>query len=123
MVSALGAAGLLKGYKATSHWSVREVLADFGATPTEGRVVRDRNRITGAGVTAGLDFGLTMLAELRDRNYAENVQLLCEYDPQPPFHAGSLESAPPEVRAKMSHLLEGFVGRAHAAAGSLGAKG
>ena len=119
----LGAAGLLKGYKATSHWSVREVLADFGATPTEGRVVRDRNRITGAGVTAGLDFGLTMIAQLRDRNYAENVQLLCEYDPQPPFHAGSLESAPPEVRAKMSHLLEGFVGRAHAAAGSLSAKG
>ena len=119
----LGAAGLLKGYKATSHWSVREVLAEFDAIPTEGRVVRDRNRITGAGVTAGLDFGLTMVAELRDRNYAENVQLLCEYDPQPPFHAGTLESAPPEVRAKMSHLLEGFVGRAHAVAGSLGAKG
>ena len=118
----LGAAGLLKGYKATSHWSAREVLADFGAIPTEGRVVRDRNRITGAGVTAGLDFGLSMVAELRDRNYAENIQLLCEYDPHPPFHAGSPESAPPEVKAKMSHLLEPFVTRAHAVAGSLAAR-
>ena len=108
----LGAAGLLKGYKATSHWSVREVLADFGATPTHERVVRDRNRISGAGVTAGLDLGLTLVAELRDPNYAENVQLLCEYDPQPPFHAGSLETAPPEVKAKMSQLMQGFATRA-----------
>ena len=119
----LGAAGLLKGYKATSHWSARAVLADFGAIPTHGRVVRDGNRITGAGVTAGLDFGLTMVAELRDRSYAEKVQLLCEYDPQPPFHAGSPESAPPEVRDNMSHILESFVSRAHAVVASLTAKG
>jgi putative intracellular protease/amidase len=91
----LGAVGLLKGYKATSHWSVRHVLAGFGAIPTDARVVRDRNRITGAGVTAGLDFGLTMVAELRDRTYAECCQLMSEYDPDPPFSAGSMKTAPP----------------------------
>ena len=61
----LGAAGLLKGYKATSHWSCRDALAGFGAIPTDARVVRDRNRVTGAGVP-GLDFGLTMVADMRD---------------------------------------------------------
>jgi putative intracellular protease/amidase len=115
----LGAAGLLDGYKATSHWAVREVLADFGATPTDQRVVRDRNRITGAGVTAGLDFGLTMVAELRDRNYAESVQLLCEYDPHPPFDSGSLHTAPPEVRDVMSTMLSGVTARARATARAL----
>jgi cyclohexyl-isocyanide hydratase len=64
-----------------------------------------------------------MVAELRDRTYAEKVQLLCEYDPQPPFHAGSFESAPLEVKAKMTHMLESFVTRAHVLAGSLGTKG
>ena len=74
----LGRAGLLKGYKATSHWSCRDALAGFGAIPTDSRVVRDRNRITGAGVTSGLDFVLTMVAALRDRNYAECAQLVTE---------------------------------------------
>ncbi len=115
----LGAAGLLKGYKATSHWAARSVLADFGAIPTEGRVVRDRNRITGAGVTAGLDFGLQLIAELRDANYAENVQLLCEYDPHPLFNAGSLATAPADVRATMSTMLAGFTEKAHAVAKKL----
>ncbi len=105
----LGAAGLLRGYRATSHWAARTVLAGFGAVPTEARVVRDRNRITGAGVTAGLDFGLAMLAEMRGADYAELVQLGCEYDPQPPFAAGSPLSAPPAVRAEMTALLAGFV--------------
>jgi putative intracellular protease/amidase len=109
----LGAAGLLKGYRATSHWSTRDVLADFGAIPTDARVVRDRNRITGAGVTAGLDFGLQMVAELRDATYAQNVELLCEYDPQPPFHSGSMRTASPEVQATMRGMLAGFVSRAH----------
>ncbi|HUI80143.1 MAG TPA: DJ-1/PfpI family protein [Bryobacteraceae bacterium] len=112
----LGAAGLLKGYKATSHWSVRHVLAGFGATPTDARVVRDRNRITGAGVTAGLDFGLTMVAELRDRVYAECCQLMSEYDPDPPFHAGSMKTAPAEVKAPMVQLLAEFVKKAEALA-------
>lgn len=104
----LGKAGLLKGYRATSHWSCRDALAGFGAIPTEARVVRDRNRITGAGVTAGLDFGLTMVAEMRDRTYAECCQLMGEYDPDPPFHAGSLKTAPPEVRKPMEELIAGF---------------
>jgi putative intracellular protease/amidase len=104
----LGAAGLLKGYKATSHWSCRDALARFGAIPTDARVVRDRNRITGAGVTSGLDFGLTMVAEMRDRTYAECTQLMSEYDPQPPFNAGSLKTAPPEAVKPMMELIAGF---------------
>ncbi|WP_414441884.1 DJ-1/PfpI family protein [Burkholderia sp. 22PA0106] len=104
----LGAAGLLDGYKATSHWSVRHVLSEYGAIPTEARVVRDRNRVTGAGVTSGLDFGLTMLAELRGRSYAECTQLITEYDPEPPFNAGSLQTAPPAVAVAVKQLLAGF---------------
>ncbi|AMV48237.1 DJ-1/PfpI family protein [Paraburkholderia caribensis] len=108
----LGAAGLLKGYKATSHWSCRNALAGFGAIPTDARVVRDRNRITGAGVTAGLDFGLTMVAELRSRFYAECTQLVSEYDPHPPFSAGSMKTAPAKVKADMVELLAGFTKKA-----------
>ncbi len=112
----LGAAGLLKGYRATSHWSCRDALAGFGAIPTAQRVVRDRNRITGAGVTAGLDFGLTMVAELRDPTYAQCCQLVSEYDPDPPFHAGSLETAPPEVSEPMTRMLAEFRAKAEALA-------
>jgi cyclohexyl-isocyanide hydratase len=107
----LGAAGLLRGYRATSHWAALETLSDVGATPVSERVVRDRNRITGAGVTAGLDFGLTMVAELRDRLYAEGTQLGCEYDPDPPFNAGSLRTASPEVREIMQSMYASFPGR------------
>ncbi len=78
--------------------------------------MRDRNRITGAGVTAGLDFGLTMVAEMRDRTYAECCQLMGEYDPDPPFHAGSLKTAPPEVRKPMEELIAGFKQQAQALA-------
>lgn len=114
----LGAAGLLKGYKATSHWSCREALAGFGAIPTEARVVRDRNRITGAGVTAGLDFGLAMVAELRDQTYAECTQLMSEYDPDPPFNAGSMKTAPPKVKAAMIQMAVDFTKKAEALAGA-----
>jgi len=93
----LGAAGLLKGYKATSHWAVRDTLAGFGATPVDARVVVDRNRITGGGVTAGIDFGLTILAKLRGDDAAKLTQLAMEYDPQPPFNCGSPKSAGPEI--------------------------
>lgn len=104
----LGAAGLLKGYKATSHWAARDTLTEFGATPVDARVVKDRNRITGAGVTAGLDFGLQMLAEMRDRTYAEGVQLMCEYDPHPPFNAGSIHTAPLHVKAMIGAMVAPF---------------
>ncbi|MEQ1598634.1 MAG: DJ-1/PfpI family protein [Methylotenera sp.] len=93
----LGAAGLLKGYKATSHWSTLDTLSKLGATPVNQRVVTDRNRITGGGVTAGLDFGLSIIAKLRNQTYAEAVQLYLEYNPQPPFNAGSVATAPKEV--------------------------
>ena len=116
----LGGAGLLKGYRATSHWSCRDALAGFGAIPTEARVVHDRNRITGAGVTSGLDFGLTMVAELRDRTYAECTQLMSEYDPHPPFEAGSLRTAPPEAVKPMMELVAGFSGQAKALAAAYG---
>ena len=112
----LGAAGLLDGYRATSHWSCRDALAGFGAFPTDARVVHDRNRVTGAGVTSGLDFGLTMVAELRDKTYAECTQLMSEYDPHPPFNAGSLKTAPPEAVKPMVELIAGFKKQAEALA-------
>ena len=106
----LGAAGLLKGYRATSHWAVRDTLRDFGAEPVEGRVVVDRNRISGGGVTAGIDFGLVVLAKLRGDDAAKLTQLAMEYDPEPPFNAGSPNSAGPALVAQalsfMSAALE-----------------
>lgn len=93
----LGAAGLLKGYKATAHWTMVEELAWFGAEPVFERVVRDRNRLTGAGVTSGIDFGLTLLSILRGEEAARASQLIIEYDPDPPFAGGSPKSAPPEL--------------------------
>ncbi|MFC4254577.1 DJ-1/PfpI family protein [Croceibacterium xixiisoli] len=104
----LGKAGLLRGYKATSHWSCRDTLSGFGAIPTDARVVRDRNRITGAGVTSGLDFGLAMVAELRGQTYAECTQLMSEYDPDPPFNAGSMSSAPEAVKQQMIMMAADF---------------
>lgn len=93
----LGAAGLLRGYKATSHWAAREALRAFGAEPVEARVVVDRNRITGGGVTAGIDFGLVLLAKLRGDDAAKLTQLAMEYDPEPPFDAGSPWTAGPAI--------------------------
>lgn len=97
----LGAAGLLKGLKATSHWSARDLLARFGAMPTPGRVVRDGRVITAGGVTAGIDFGLTIIAELCGDEAAQACQLQLEYAPAPPFDAGTPETAPPEVVARL----------------------
>ena len=95
----LGAAGLLKGYRAATHWSWREYLAMFGAEMVPERVVVDRNRVTGGGVTAGIDFALTLMAEVRSAEFAKAVQLSLEYDPAPPFDAGSPEKAGPELVA------------------------
>lgn len=104
----LGAAGLLKGYKATSYWDTRDVLKELGAIPTKGRVVTDRNRITGGGVTAGIDFGLKLVSLLTSRVYAEAVQLYLEYDPQPPFNAGSPEKAQPLARQFLKDMFAGM---------------
>jgi len=93
----LGAAGLLQGKRATSHWAYRDLLEKFGAIPTPGRVVRDGNLFTGGGVTAGIDFALTMVAELASPAQAQAIQLQIEYSPAPPFDAGTPESAPPEI--------------------------
>ncbi len=107
----LGAAGLLKGYKATSHWAAREGLRGFGAEPVDARVVVDRNRITGGGVTAGIDFGLVVLARLRGEDAAKLTQLAIEYDPEPPFDAGSPKAAGPAiVEQAMSFMAAHFAG-------------
>ncbi|MDX6356518.1 MAG: cyclohexyl-isocyanide hydratase [Streptomyces sp.] len=95
----LGAAGLLRGYRATTHWAGIDVLALFGAEYAEGRVVVDRNRITGGGVTAGLDFGLVVLAQLLGEDAAKMTQLMMEYAPAPPFDAGTPQTAGPELTA------------------------
>lgn len=89
----LGAAGLLKGYRATTHWAWHDYLALFGAEPVRARTVVDRNRVTGGGVTAGIDFALTLTALLKGEDHARMLQLAFEYDPSPPFDAGSPETA------------------------------
>jgi cyclohexyl-isocyanide hydratase len=97
----LGAAGLLKGYRAATHWTAMDFLGAFGATPTRTRVCVDRNRITGGGVTAGIDFALTLVSIMVDRATAEAIQLRLEYNPAPPFNAGSPDTAPPELLARI----------------------
>lgn len=95
----LAAAGLLDGYRAATHWSAVEALALFDVTVSRERVCIDRNRMTGGGVTAGIDLGLTVVSRLVDRQAAESIQLRIEYNPAPPFNAGSLDTAPAEVVA------------------------
>jgi putative intracellular protease/amidase len=104
----LGQAALLKGYSATSHWAARDLLPLYGATPVDKRYVIDRNRITGAGVTAGIDLGLAFAEMRRGRDYAEAVQLLAEYDPQPPFMAGTPEKAGPKTTVMMQEMFTDF---------------
>jgi transcriptional regulator GlxA family with amidase domain len=101
----LGAAGLMRGYKATSHWAACELLPLFGAERTEGRVVTDRNRISGGGVTAGIDFGLVLLAKLRGDHVAKMTQLMLEYDPHPPFDVGTPEGAGPAMTQQVAKMF------------------
>ena len=121
----LGAAGLLDGYRAATHWAARDLLPLFGAEPAAERVVIDRNRITGGGVTAGIDFGLTLLAEVFGDHVAKTTQLLMEYDPAPPVQAGNIDAAGPEIATaalsvlgpvaeKSMAALERWIGRSDA---------
>lgn len=102
----LGAAGLLDGYRATTHWAFTELLADWGAIYTPGRVVVDRDRITGGGVTAGLDFGLTLAAALAGAQVAKSIQLGLEYNPAPPFASGHPDVAEPALVAAVRERLQ-----------------
>jgi cyclohexyl-isocyanide hydratase len=105
----LGAAGLLKGYRATSHWIAAHMLTEFGATPVAERVVFDRNRITGAGVTAGLDMALAVVKMLRGEEYTKMVALLAEYSPAPPVRAGSPREAGPKVANMLRDMYKDWI--------------
>jgi cyclohexyl-isocyanide hydratase len=115
----LGQAGLLRGKRATCHWAGMESLPLFGAIPVSERVVTDGAITTGAGVSAGLDFGLALIGRLRGHNYARAIQLQAEYAPKPPYNAGTLETCPPEVAAIMTEMLAPFTGMVKAIAGKV----
>lgn len=104
----LAAAGLLKGYRAASYWAVADLLAELDAIPSNERVCVDRNRITGGGVTAGIDFALSIAAKLTSPLYAQAIQLYLEYAPAPPFDAGRPETAPSEAREFLESLFAGL---------------
>jgi len=97
----LAAAGLLKGRRATSHWTALHRLAELGARPSTARVVMDGKYITGAGVSAGIDMALGLAGRIAGRDNAEAIQLMIEYDPQPPYSAGSPQTAPPDLVTRM----------------------
>lgn len=101
----LGAAGLLDGKRATTHWASYETLAGFGATPTEERVVFEGKVVTAAGVSAGIDLALTLVARQWGTDMAECLQLAIEYDPQPPFDAGAPSKAREEIRNLVAAAL------------------
>ena len=113
----LAAAGLLKGYKATCHWLVRDALRAGGAEPVAKRYVEDRNRVTGAGVTAGIDFALHLVQKWRGTTYAKGTQMFMEYDPQPPFNSGSPTSpdAEPAMVGMLKAMHESFGPKCEAA--------
>ncbi len=108
----LGAAGLLSGYRATTHWAWHDHLKLFGAVPVTARTVTDRNRITGGGVTAGIDFALSLAALVSGEAVAKTLQLAFEYDPAPPFDSGSPERAEPAiVNAYQAAIASNFPAR------------
>ena len=101
----LGAAGLLRGKRATTHWASHHLLKELGAIPVEERIVTDGKLITGGGATAGIDFALAAIAQLVGRDAAEVAQLELEYAPAPPFDAGSPDSAPAEILALLKEKI------------------
>jgi putative intracellular protease/amidase len=103
----LAASGLIKGRRAACHWAWRDLLNLFDVVPDPARVVRDGDVITGGGVTAGLDFALTVAAELAGEAFAQGIQLGLEYAPDPPFNAGRPETAPPQVLAAVLESMGG----------------
>lgn len=115
----LAAAGLLQGYKATTHWATYDALGALGVEVVRERVVVDRNRVSGGGVTAGIDFGLVLLAQMRGDEAAKMVQLMIEYDPAPPFNCGTPDAAGPELTGMAVEQIQEIdlmLGRAVAAA-------
>ncbi len=115
----LGAAGLLRGRRAACHWAWRDLLSQFGAIPDPARVVRDGDIFTGGGVTAGIDFALTLAAEIAGDQAAQAIQLSMEYAPAPPFNSGRPETAPPDVLAVVNAALEAAGGARRAAVAGL----
>lgn len=105
----LGAAGLLKGYRSGCHWASIEQLEYFGAIPVRERVVEDRNRFSGGGVTSGIDFALALAARIRNEDFARFIQLSIEYDPHPPFDAGSPDKVSPELLARYYKMVDAAV--------------
>jgi putative intracellular protease/amidase len=100
----LGAAGVLEGLDATTHWLELDTLAEMGARPTEQRVVEQGKVITSAGVSSGIDMALVLTAKIAGDEFAQAIQLLIEYDPQPPFDAGSTSKAPPEIVERIREM-------------------
>lgn len=119
----LGAAGLLRGYRATTHWRYVDALRDLGAVPVRKRIVADRNRVTAAGVSAGIDMGLFFAARLAGEQTAQAIQLQLEYDPQPPFRSGSPDVADPEIVERVMEATEALYQERREQIRRLGAQG
>jgi putative intracellular protease/amidase len=108
----LAAAGVLEGLDATSHWLELETLAEMGANPTGGRVVEQGKVVTAAGVSSGIDMALFLVAKIAGDEFAQTIQLLIEYDPQPPFDTGSPDKAPAEIVERLREMVAARTGQA-----------